>query len=142
MIFTTMAEIKIKTAIVFLLASCCLACFGLQDVCIVPDGGSQKPLPSLPSCKPPMITINQLCQDSGGISDATSVHFLDGTHKLNTTCQVQNVKNISLMSREGSNAVIQCSLYEDSGFRFFNVSMLKISGIEFTGCGALWYNNP
>ena len=110
--------------LVFLFVSC--FSYSLQEVCIAPDGGSQKP-----PCK----TINQFCQDAGGIPDNTVVNVLSGTHRLNTTCEMQNVNNITLRSKNRSKVIFKCS-HEDSGFRFLNVSMLKISGIEFKGCGA------
>ncbi len=46
------------------------------------------------------------------------------------------MSNITLSAQSGSRVVVECSPHEDSGFRFLGVSMLKLSGIEFFGCGA------
>ena len=117
--------------LVFLFVSCFLTSCGLQE-CVVPDGGSK----ISPSCK----TMNNFCKDASSIPSNTAVTVLSGTYRLNTTCEMKNASNITLRGQNGKVVLIECS-GEENGFRFLNVSMLKISGIEFTGCGATWSPN-
>ena len=117
----------VAIVLVFLIASCALRCCSAEEVCIVPDGSSSQKFPS--SCS----TLDQFCSDNSTVLHHVIITFLNGTHSLNTTCEIKNVENVTLI---GSDVVVQCSPHEDSGFKCFNVSMLKISGIEFIGCGA------
>ena len=115
-----------------LLIACSQTCFSVhQEVCIVSDGGSTKP------SSRKMSTMNRFCQ--GGISDNAIITVLSGTHTMNTTCEVKNVKNVTLSGQQlGAKSVVRCTS-SNSGFRFLNVSTLKISNIKFVGCGARWH---
>ncbi len=120
----------VGTMLVFLLASCFLTCYS-HEVCIVPESGSRKP----PSYCESATTINDFCQH-GSDTDSDISHtvatVLNGTHMLNRTCELHHVNNLTLRGQSESKPVIQCSA---SSFIFQNASMLRISGIEFTGCG-------
>ena len=106
-----------------------------MEVCIDSNG-----VPSSCESKP---TISNFCQNASNWHNDILVQVLSGNHPLNRTCELRHVKNITL---RGSKSVIKCSLNVDSGFIFHDVSMLKISGIEFTGCGLTWtfpyYHDP
>ena len=117
--------------VVLLFVSCVLtqSCCTAKEVCIVPDGDSPKP----PSCTTAS-TIDQFC--GSGVKDNTVATFSDGTHKLGTVCEVVLVKNITFRAGNKSKVTVKCSPQNDASFKFLNVSMLKLSGIEFIGCGA------
>ena len=106
--------------------------FSLQEVCVVPDGGSSK------SCKT-VTSLNHFCkEDTRGLPDHTLVTLLSGTHHLNTICQFSNVGNITLRSETGSNVTIQCNGNENAGFLFSNVSNLVVSSFEMRHCAVAW----
>ena len=81
-------------------------------------------------------SIDSFCQSASYWKDDIVVRFPGGTHLLNRTCELNDVNNVTLRGESESKPVVQCSKHADSGFVFRNVSMLRISGIEFTGCGA------
>lgn len=83
-------------------------------------------------------TINQFCQRASNWESDTIATVLSGTHVLNRTCELHNVNNITLRGQSEAKAVVQCSHHKESGFEFFNVSLVAISDIEFTGCGSKW----
>ena len=114
-------------AVIVLLASCCLA--SLEEVCI--DSSDEKPHSSCESTT----TIDKFCQGASYWHDDIVVRVLSGTHLLTRTCELHHVNNVTLRGLSESKVVIQCSHHEDNGFIFYNVSMLRISDIEFTGCG-------
>ena len=122
---------KISTVLVFISASCFLTGCRSQEVCIVPDSGKQE----LPSYCEKNISLNKFCQDAGDIRDNTVIIVLNGSHRLNTTCEVKNVSSLLLRGQNESKITINC---DDSGFRFLNILSLMISDMEFTGCGATW----
>ena len=92
-------------------------------MCIAPDDQSGRPLPK--HCDS-AVTTNQLT-------------VLEGTHTLNVACEFKEVTNLTLSGTNGS--TISCSSYSNKtpGFKFYNVSHLEISDIEFTGCGCTGY---
>ena len=55
--------------------------YSLHEVCISPDGARQ-------SC----MTLNEFCQDPHSILNSACVTLLDGTHWLNTTCNVEYIE--------------------------------------------------
>ncbi len=115
--------------LVFLILNFSMTCCSL---CIVPVSSSIHKHTSCDSA-----TINHFCESSA-TSNNTTVNILSGTHTLNTTCEVKNVNNITLRGESQSRVVIKCSPNQESGFRFFNVTMLELSGIELSDCGASW----
>ena len=120
-----MSDVKILSV---LFASYFLTSYSLQEVCIISNSNNNS------SCK----ILNDFCDNLHGISDGGIVTFLTGTHRLNTTCEIKSIKDLILRGEIGSRPVIACSVDDNSGFRFLNVSNLKISGIEFRGCGSTW----
>ena len=115
-----------------LLISICFVshCKAQNEMCIIPnDGGNRKPSPS---CK---ITLNQFCKDAGKLKNDSVITLLKETYGLNNTCEIKYITNLTLI---GSGAVVECSPSKESGFRFLNVSNLKISDIEFKSCGSTW----
>ncbi len=125
----TTYRIEIILVLVFLLVGCFLTCHSLEEVCIVPDNGNLKS----PSFCNTTTTINSFCQEARSNISYAVVTVLSGTHTLNGTCKLNQVNNITLRGQSVSKVLIQC---KDSGFLFWNVSMLRISNIEFIGCGA------
>ena len=101
----------------------------VKEVCIVPDGKSQFPF----SCE--TLTLDQFC--SSGVPDNVLINILGGTHKLNTVCEMRNTSNVTFRGKSGSKVVIECDTFKDSGLRSLNVSELKLSNMEFRGCGTV-----
>ena len=96
-----------------------------QQVYIVPDGESEKPLNS--------VTINEFCQSA---VDNSKFIISSGNHNLTDTfCEVKGVQNVTLGGDPVSKPVIKCF---NSSFGFLNVTTLTISNIMFTGCGTTW----
>ena len=79
-----------------------------------------------------IFTINVFCEESAFHSD-TVVTFLSGQHQLNSTCELQDLRNVTLIGQSGTK--VMCSATEESGFRFINVRGLTIANIEFEYCG-------
>ena len=114
--------------LLLILAICFLTHFSLQEVCIKPVADNHIPH----SCK----TLEEFCQESQSILYGGIVTFFSGTHWLMTTCEMKFIEHALVLRADiGSRPVVNCS---DSGFRFLNVHNLKISGIEFIGCGSTW----
>ena len=120
--------------LVILLASCVQTGCNAQEVCIAPEDGSQTP----PSCER-TTTLDQFC--SAGVPDDVAVTFLNGTHRLSVVCEMKNIKNVTFSAEVGSKVTIHCNKL-GTGLKYLNVSMLKISDIEFTDCRADWNDMP
>ena len=98
-----------------------------REVCIAPNGNIVKHH----SCK---LSLDEFC--SAGVPDDIVVTLLAGTHKLSTVCEMQDVSNVTFRGEDRFNVVIDCLLDSETGFKFLNVFMMSISGLEFKGCGA------
>ena len=120
----------LKLALVLLFTS--VSCF--QEVCVVTDGSSSKPPPYCETTT----SLNHFCQSASDVPDHTTVTLLSGTHHLDTICQFNNVKNITLRSETWCNVSVQCNSSVETGFLYLNVSNLVMSSIEIRGCGATW----
>ena len=116
-------------ASVGILLSVLLSCaYCSQQVYIVPDEDSEKPLNS--------VTINKFCQSVVNISDNSKFVIASGDHSLTDTfCEVNGVQNVTLRGDPVSKPVIKCF---NSSLGFLNVTTLTISNIMFTGCGTTW----
>ncbi len=128
-LWLAMAINKLRTVLVILFSSCALSSCDLHEVCITPDGG-------IPESFCEVSKLERFCLHANDIPDNVNVTFLSGTHSLDVPCEIKNASNITLSAQSGSRVVVECSPHGNSGFRFLGVSGLKISGIEFLGCGA------
>ena len=71
----------------------------------------------------------------------TIVYFFGGRHTLGTIWEWRSVENITFKTDSGSKVLVNCSVHNKSGFIFRNVSMLSMSGLDLTDCGAHWIIN-
>ena len=112
--------------LVYLFSSCFLTGYSIQDICIASDGASK----DFPLC----ITLNEFCNGPSSTSNGVNVTLLNGTHWLNTTCNLEFIEGGLILRGEGGpRPVVVCS--PDNGFKFLNVTNLKISDVDFRGCG-------
>lgn len=126
-------SLKMAAILVTLLFLSCIltrSCCDAKDkeICIIPESGTE------PSSCDIANTIDQFCR--AGVKDNTVAIFMNGTHKLGLVCEISFVKNVALRAKGGSKVIIECSPQKDASFKFLNVSVLEVSGIEFVGCGA------
>ena len=75
-----------------------------------------------------VFSISHFCEESACHSDAVAT-FLSGQHQLIFTCELRDLRNVTLIDQCGTK--VMCSATEESGFRFINVRGLTIASIEF-----------
>lgn len=66
------------------------------------------------------------------------LQFLSGSHFLNTTLNVKEQSNVSLIGTN-QNAIIECT-GENSGFKFESSNKTKLEDLQFIGCGTIFKN--
>lgn len=70
------------------------------------------------------------------IKSNTNLQFLSGNHYLNTTLLIEGMSDVNLNGCD-ENVIIKCT-GEDSGFRFTNSSEIKLTNLQFIGCGTTY----
>ena len=87
------------------------------------------------SCVNNDLTLSQFVDNfSNFLTNDTTLIFSPGNYSLESELIVENVHSFSLLSYSGSSpkAVITCG--QNARFKFRNVSIVSVSGLEFEGC--------
>ena len=94
------------------------------------------PLPTTPCPHPslPCLTLSQFAANSTMISDSSiTLIFLSGNHSLELILSVSNITNLTTLSMSSTLPQIMC--HQNEYFTFFNISLVLIQKLIFTGCG-------
>ena len=96
------------------------------------------PSPDAPQCNEAelqCLTLSQLANSSSDYLGAnTELHFLQGKHHLDSTLLIENLHIFSMSPISHDSYVTIVCNHSSVGFEFNNVSIIRISGLSFSGC--------
>ena len=79
----------------------------------------------------PCLTLSTM--DSSINLSNTTLIFQEGNHVVDTDLTVSNIEFLTLLTNDSATASITCS--PRANLKFFNITKLQISGLEFDRCG-------
>ena len=121
--------------IAIVLAGMVVHASGVSCQVIVQDIASSNDSECLPSCLTLSEYINKVMSSQITIADNTSLVLKSGNHFLTSLLIIKDVTLFSILTQtEGT--VVTCSNHS-AGFRFANVTTVKLINITFAGCGSV-----
>ena len=87
----------------------------------------------------PCLDLNEVAESDLHLQDNVSLVFLPGAHIFFREFTTSNISDISLLAsgsfQQEASHVVNISCYRNARFKFSNVSLVLIQGLNFRGCG-------